>query len=85
MYSSNGSRLQLQPPVTRGQHPLDPNYKSMKFVPEAKKNQLIEYITDLLSESLTIPDPSAESVVKSEHPQVQSTMVEWLMGDIVDW
>ena len=53
---------------------LDPRYKSMKFVPEAKNNQL-EYITDLLSEYLTSPDPSAESVVNSEHPQVQSTMV----------
>ena len=68
---------------------LDPRYKSVKFLPEAKKKVLTDYVCDLISDSENhqsgdAPAASAGNTVKSESPDSQSLMTEWLSGDIID-
>ena len=61
---------------------LDPRYKSLRFLPEGKKKVLMDYTTDLIAD--TQPSEASASAVKSETPKVQSMMLQWMMGDIVD-
>ena len=65
---------------------LDPRYKSLKFLSAPKKQQLIEYVQEVMaSRELTGCNPPASEAasIKSED-QPGSLIMDWLSGDIVD-